>query len=62
MLMDEYECEECGKKIKVEDEEKPDCCGKPMKKISLDVCTQPAHAEHTRTIDSDEPCDDGRAG
>jgi len=62
MLMDEYECEECGKKIKVEDEEKPDCCGKPMKKISRDVCTQPAHAEHARTIDSDEPCDDGRAG
>ena len=60
--MEEYECEECGKKVKVEDGETPDCCGKTMKKVTLDACTQPAHAEHARTMDSDEPCNDGRAG
>ena len=57
-----YECENCGRKVKATDEKAPDCCGKTMKKIPLDVCTQPAHAEHARTMDSDEPCDDGRAG
>ena len=60
--MQEYKCEVCGKKIKALDDESPYCCGKSMKKTGLDVCTQPAHAEHARTMDSDEPCDDGRAG
>ena len=44
--MNKYECENCGKKIEVSDEENPECCGKPMKKMDLDICTQPAHAEH----------------
>jgi len=39
-----YECENCGKKIKVSDGKVPDCCGKSMKKLPLDICTQPAHA------------------
>ena len=33
-----------------------------MEKLPLDVCVQPAHAEHSRPMDSDEPCDDGRSG
>ena len=61
--MDEtYECKHCGKTTKVKNGKNPDCCGKPMKKMTLDICTQPAHAEHARPMDSDEPCDDGRAG
>jgi len=40
----------------------PECCGETMKEIPLDVCTQPAHAEHARPMRDDEPCDDGRAG
>ena len=57
-----YICEECGKKVNKSDEENPECCGKPMKQMSLDVCLQPAHAEHARPMDNDEPCDDGSAG
>jgi hypothetical protein len=56
-----YVCEECGKTIKTV-EETPKCCGKPMKQLPLDVCTQPSHAEHARPMDNEEPCDDGRAG
>ena len=56
-----YECEEC-KKTKKTSEETPKCCGKPMKQIPLDTCIQPAHAEHARPMESEEPCDDGRAG
>jgi len=56
-----YECEECRKKIKTS-EETPECCGKPMKKLPLDVCVQPAHAENARPMEPEEPCDDGRAG
>jgi DNA-directed RNA polymerase subunit RPC12/RpoP len=57
-----YKCENCGKEIEVSDETNPDCCGKPMKELPLDICTQPAHAEHARTMERNEPCDDGRAG
>jgi hypothetical protein len=57
-----YECEECGKRIKSSTSEKPECCGKPMKQLPLDICLQPSHAEHTRLMENDEPCDDGRAG
>ena len=57
-----YECEECGKKIKKVDDEKPECCGKSMRQLPRDVCLQPAHAEHARPMDDDEPWDDGRAG
>lgn len=61
-MVKKYECEECGKKIDISDGTIPDCCGQPMKELPLDVCTQPAHAEHARPMRSDEPCDDGRAG
>lgn len=57
-----FVCEYCGKKITVSDGSTPECCDKSMKKLPLDVCTQPAHAEHARPMESEEPCDDGRAG
>ena len=57
-----FECEECRKKVKISDDEIPDCCGKKMRQLSLDTCLQPAHAEHARPMEEDEPCDDGRAG
>jgi len=57
-----YKCENCGKTITISGRSIPDCCGQPMKKLPLDVCIQPAHAEHARPMNSEEPCDDGRAG
>ena len=57
-----YECKDCGKTFKTLDDKIPGCCGKPMKQIPLDVCIQPASAEHARPMKSEEPCDDGRAG
>ena len=57
-----YECEDCGNTVKVKDGKAPDCCGKTMKKMPLDICTQPAHAEHARPMDDENACDDGRAG
>jgi hypothetical protein len=57
-----FKCEECGKTIEVIDDSIPSCCGKDMKKVSLDICTQPAHAEHSRPMDEENACDDGRAG
>jgi len=57
-----YECENCGKKIKVSDGKVPGCCGKAMKKLPLDICTQPAHAEHARPMEDEDACDDFRAG
>jgi peroxiredoxin len=32
------------------------------KKVELELCTQPAHAEHTRPMNNENACDDGRAG
>ena len=57
-----YECENCGKTIKVKKGVKPKCCDKLMKNISLDICTQPAHAEHSRPMEEENACDDFRAG
>ena len=57
-----FVCNNCGKKITISDDITPECCGRPMKKLPLDVCTQSAHAEHARPMESEEPCDDGRAG
>ena len=57
-----YECNNCGKKVKTNNEEVPICCDKPMQKLPLDICTQPSHAEHARPMDDEDVCDDGRAG
>gem|GEM_PF-502883 len=63
MTVEYYQCQTCKKKTIVKTKkEKPSCCGKPMKKIPVDMCLQPDHAEHARPMAEDEPCDDFRAG
>jgi len=62
MMTIKYECKNCGKTVEINNDIIPNCCGKPMKKLPLDICTQPAHPEHARPMESEEPCDDGRAG
>ena len=57
-----YKCKSCGKELKVKNGSTPQCCGKPMNKIPLDLCTQPAHAEHARPMESEDACNDGRSG
>ncbi len=57
-----YKCSTCSKTVEATDKNIPKCCGKPMEKLPLDVCIQPAHAEHSRPMDSEDACDDGRAG
>lgn len=59
-MLKKYKCEKCGKKV--ESENAPDCCGRSMKQLPLNICTQPAHAEHARPMEHEEPCDEGRAG
>lgn len=59
---EKFECENCGKTVKVLNGKIPECCDKPMKKLPLDVCLQPAHAEHARPMEDEDACDDGRAG
>jgi len=61
-MMKKYQCENCGKTIETDSEKVPDCCGKKMEELTLDVCTQPAHPEHARPMEDEEPCDEGRAG
>jgi len=57
-----YKCEKCKKTEIVIDGIVPECCGEPMKIYPLEVCTQPANAEHARPMEDEEPCDDGRSG
>jgi hypothetical protein len=58
-----YECTKCRKKITVvESNKQPECCGTPMKQLPLDICLQPSHPEHARSMDHEEPCDDFRDG
>ena len=61
-MKESYKCNECGKTIEVTDGKVPICCGKHMTKMPLDICLQPAHAEHARPMDDENTCDDGRAG
>ena len=61
--MEKYVCLTCNRTATVDDnEQNPRCCGKKMKKVPREICLQPAHAEHARPMEHDEPCDDGRAG
>ena len=62
MKEDSYECKNCGKIVKVLDGKIPSCCNKLMEKLKIDICTQPAHAEHARPMDDEDVCDEGRAG
>ena len=60
-----YECKNCGKKVEkgASGEAAPECCDQPMAKAkALPVCSLSETAEHSRTDDLGEPCDDGRAG
>ena len=57
-----YKCSNCGRVVEVEDGNIPECCGEPMDRVEMEPCIQPAHAEHTRPMDSEDACDDGRAG
>jgi hypothetical protein len=60
--MEKYECATCKRSILIENNEQtPQCCGKKMKKMSRNICLQPAHAEHARPMEHEEPCDDFRA-
>lgn len=61
MVKENYKCKNCGKTIKT-DEANPECCGKSMTKMPLNICIQPAHAEHARPMTDEDACDDGRAG
>lgn len=59
--MDYYKCTACQRTATVdENSDIPYCCEKPMKKVSREICLQPAHPEHARPMDDDEPCDDFR--
>ena len=59
-----FECVDCGNKVErqADDPNTPECCGKPMKAEALQACTTSSTAEHSRSDDMGEPCDDGRAG
>ena len=63
MKEEKYKCLTCKRTATIkENEEIPECCGKPMKKMPREICLQPAHAEHARPMENDEPCDDFRSG
>ena len=58
----QYECIHCKRIAPLnEDGTVPTCCGEKMKQMPLDICLQPAHAEHARPMEYEEPCDDFRA-
>jgi hypothetical protein len=61
-MVKKYKCEKCEKTVERKEGSIPECCGKPMKQLPLDFCMQPAHPEHARPMDNEEPCDEGRAG
>ena len=62
MKEESYECKNCGKIVKVLGCKIPSCCKKLMEKLTIDICTQPAHDEHARPMDEEDVCDEGRAG
>jgi len=57
-----YKCEICGKTVRTARKKIPMCCNMPMKKLPLEICLQPAHAEHARPMADEDACDEGRAG
>jgi hypothetical protein len=59
-----YECVSCGNTVEISaDEAIPECCGMAMKPSEeLKACGLSATAEHSRSDDFEEPCDDGRSG
>ena len=58
-----YQCENCKKAVYGEADNVPECCGNAMVIVEEpDTCVQSSTAEHARSGDADDPCDDGRAG
>jgi len=55
-----YQCSECQQTTIVNNGSVPECCGKTMNEVSLDVCSKPSDAESARMNDADDPCDDSR--
>ncbi len=56
-----YQCGECQQTKIVNDGSVPECCGKPMGEVSLEVCSKPpSDAESARMNDADDACDDSR--
>ena len=58
--MYEFQCKSCGKKMR--SAEPPECCGAKMEELPLDACSQAFGPENSRSMDSEEPCDDSRGG
>ena len=62
-MTEEYECQSCKRTATIEEGgNPPKCCGKPMKKMSHEICLQPTHAEHARPMEDEDACNDFRAG
>ena len=58
-----YQCQTCQRTATIEEGENiPNCCGKPMEKQTREICLQPAHSEHARPMEDEEPCNDFRSG
>ena len=59
----EYECQSCKRTATVADnQDPPECCGKKMHQKTKEICIQPAHPEHARPMEEEEPCNDFRSG
>lgn len=60
--MDEkkYRCRDCGRIVEAAPRDTLICCG--MEMVELDACTKPQNPEAQRASNSDDACDDGRAG
>ncbi len=58
-----YRCRICGKALEVKGENLPPplCCNAPMEN-DYSVCRTSDTAEHSRSADMGDPCDDGRSG
>ncbi|MFA6857984.1 MAG: hypothetical protein WCR31_12330 [Treponema sp.] len=55
-----YKCEKCGKETTVDSKAAvPECCGRKMKQLPLDVCSTTFDAETYRFQNEDGPCDEG---
>lgn len=57
-----YQCSICKKTVTSSKNTNPLCCGKEMNQLPLDPCMQPAHAEHARSMQSEDACDEFRSG
>ncbi|HEC80871.1 MAG TPA: hypothetical protein ENI42_00380, partial [Thermoplasmatales archaeon] len=58
MVEEVYKCECCGKTIPVSQrrDHNPTCCGKPMKRLPLDICLKPEDAEFAKSTEHEDAC------